>query len=424
MFLKQKNRTSGKKNRRKSRKAGGKRKPKVSLNGKSVVFLALSIVALSVLFLVINIIFSNSQKNPVKESEGQKTELTEKIPPVPQIPAETITETKAEKSAVEKKTETKVEKSPVEKKTEPKAEKSAAEKKTETKVEKSPVEKKTETKAEKSAAEKKTETKVEKSPAEKKTETKAEKSPAETKTETKPQAPAVEKYRIPPAAGKAILVFVIDDGGRSVENVRKYANLPFAISIAVLPKLPHSKDCAYVVRSAGKELILHQPMQALNLNIDPGPGAIKAGMTTYEIAAVVKENLEELGYGVNGMNNHEGSLITSDIIKMGAVLEVCEEKGIYFLDSRTTAETKAPQAALERGIEIFEKNAPYIDNVVTRDDMLKEIYACLEVANKQGKAIMIGHVDKSAAILPDLLNDMYPYLKEKGYTFACPSMLR
>ena len=103
---------------------------------------------------------------------------------------------------------------------------------------------------------------------------------------------------------------------------------------------------------------------------------------------------------------------------------MCEEKGIYFLDSRTTAETKAPQAALERGIEIFEKNAPYIDNVVTRDDMLKEIYACLEVANKQGTAIMIGHVDKSAAILPDLLNDMYPYLKEKGYTFACPSMLR
>ncbi|MDY4902233.1 MAG: divergent polysaccharide deacetylase family protein [Treponema sp.] len=398
MFLKQKNRTSGKKNRRKSRKAGGKRKPKVSLNGKSVVFLALSIVALSVLFLVINIIFSNSQKNPVKESEGQKTELTEKIPPVPQIPAETKSETKVEKSAAEKKTETKVEKS-------------VAETKTETKVEKSPVEKKTETK-------------VEKSPVENKTETKAEKSPAETKTGTKPQEPAVEKYRIPPAAGKAILVFVIDDGGRNVENVRKYANLPFAISIAVLPKLPHTKDCAYVVRSAGKELILHQPMQALNLNIDPGPGAIKAGMTTYEIAAVVKENLEELGYGVKGMNNHEGSLITSDIIKIGAVLEVCEEKGIYFLDSRTTAETKAPQAALERGIEIFEKNAPYIDNVVTRDDMLKEIYACLEVANKQGKAIMIGHVDKSAAILPDLLNDMYPYLKEKGYTFASPSMLR
>lgn len=239
----------------------------------------------------------------------------------------------------------------------------------------------------------------------------------------KPVSKLPEKFSIPEAAGNATLVFIIDDAGLNVANTKKYTSLPFPVTIAVLPKLSHSKDCAYVVRSSGKELILHQPMQSLNVKLDPGPGAITAGMGTYDIARVVKENIEEIGPGVKGMNNHEGSMITSDLIKIGAVLEVCAEKKIYFLDSRTTADTKAPQAALERDMTIFEKNAPYIDNVLTREAMLKEIYGCLDVANKKGTAIMIGHVDKSANILPALLQEMYPYLKEKGYRFATPSML-
>ncbi|MBB5219374.1 divergent polysaccharide deacetylase family protein [Treponema rectale] len=233
-----------------------------------------------------------------------------------------------------------------------------------------------------------------------------------------------EKFNIPKASANATLVFIIDDAGLSVEKTKKYTSLPFPVTIAVLPKLSHSKDCAYLVRSSGKELILHQPMQSLNVNLNPGPGAITADMGTYDIARTVKENLDEIGPGVKGMNNHEGSLITSDQIKIGAVLEVCSERGIYFLDSRTTADTKAPQAALERDMAIFEKNAPYIDNVLTREAMLKEIYGCLEVANKKGTAIMIGHVDKSANILPALLTEMYPYLVEKGYRFATPSMLK
>ena len=103
---------------------------------------------------------------------------------------------------------------------------------------------------------------------------------------------------------------------------------------------------------------------------------------------------------------------------------MCQERGIYFLDSRTTAQTKAPQAALERDITIFEKSGPYIDNVVTRDAMKAELYRALDLANKNGKAIIIGHVDKSANILPKLLSDMYPYLVKAGYKFATPGMLR
>lgn len=231
-------------------------------------------------------------------------------------------------------------------------------------------------------------------------------------------------FLIPPAQNGATLVFVIDDAGMNAEYTKRYASLPFPLTIAVLPKLLHSKDCAYIVRSSGKELILHQPMQSLNHNLDPGPGKISVDMSFSQISSIINENLAEIGPGVKGLNNHEGSEVTEDVLRIGAVLEVCLENKIYFLDSRTTANTKAPQAALERDMTIFEKSGPYIDNIVSREAMLKEIYKSLEAANKNGSAIVIAHVDKSAEILPKLLEQMYPYLLKAGYRFATPSTLR
>ena len=226
-------------------------------------------------------------------------------------------------------------------------------------------------------------------------------------------------FDIPPAVNKAVLIFVFDDAGLNPANVKRYTAMPFPVTIAVLPKLSHSRECAEITRASGNEVILHQPMQAVNLKVNPGPGAILPEMSTFEIASVLKENLSEIG-PVKGLNNHEGSLITQDVIKIGTVLDVADEAGIFFLDSRTTAETKAPQAALERGMQIYERDV-FIDDVITRRVMLSEICRGINIANKKGAAIMIGHVDKSVGILPALLADLYPYLVKNGYRFSTVS---
>ena len=44
----------------------------------------------------------------------------------------------------------------------------------------------------------------------------------------------------------------------------------------------------------------------------------------------------------------------------------------------------------------------------------------VNIANKKGSAIMIGHV-WSSEVLPDILKEMYPLLKEKGYIFTTVS---
>ena len=239
--------------------------------------------------------------------------------------------------------------------------------------------------------------------------------------QTSPSSP-IEPFAIPQAAKGATLVFIFDDAGQSVAKVKRYTSLPIPLTIAVLPQVSHSKECADAVRAAGKEVMLHQPMQAENLKLNPGAGAISPDMSTYEIASLLKKNLSEVG-PVKGINNHEGSLITEDVIKIGAVLDVAAEEGVYFLDSRTTAATKAPQAALERDMTIFERDV-FLDDVVNRDRILDQIYRALGIANKKGRVIIIGHVDKSSDIIPSLLREMYPYLQQKGYRFATLSQLK
>lgn len=230
--------------------------------------------------------------------------------------------------------------------------------------------------------------------------------------------PAKSSFNFPAAVNNAQLVFVFDDGGQNLDHLKKFLALPFPITVAVLPQITHSRESAEMVRKSGNELILHQPMQALNAKVNPGPGAITPDMTEDEIMTVLFQNITELGQ-IAGMNNHEGSAITADAEKMSIVLKTASENGIYFLDSRTNSESKVPYVASELGYSYYERNI-FLDNTKKRADILAELTKGLGIANKNGVAIMIGHV-WSADVLPDLLKEIYPELKQKGYTFTTVS---
>ena len=220
------------------------------------------------------------------------------------------------------------------------------------------------------------------------------------------------------AKNKAQLIFVFDDGGQNLEHLKKFLELPFPITVAVLPQITHSQEAAQMVRNSGNELILHQPMQSVNPNINPGPGAITPDMNEEEIKQQLFTNINQIG-PIAGMNNHEGSGITADIDKMEIILKAAEQAGIYFLDSRTNVETKVPYVAQGLGYTYYERNI-FLDNEKTRANALSEIKKGLALANKNGSVIMIGHI-WSADFLPALLKEIYPELLSQGYTFSLVS---
>lgn len=245
------------------------------------------------------------------------------------------------------------------------------------------------------------------------------------KAEVKPSAvtdnstvipPVISDFpSIPQAVIGAKIVIIYDDGGQNMAQLEKCLAVPFPVTVAVLPRLIHSKEASQRVRQSGNEVMLHQPMQALNLNVNPGQGAIKQGMTEDEIRSVLFQNITEVG-PVVGMNNHEGSLITADAYQMSYVLKMCSDYGIFFLDSRTNVNTTVPAVASALGYSYFERNI-FLDNQKTRQNIISEFVRGLSVANKKGVVIMIGHV-WSADILPAVLTELYPLVKAKGYTFT------
>jgi polysaccharide deacetylase 2 family uncharacterized protein YibQ len=142
-------------------------------------------------------------------------------------------------------------------------------------------------------------------------------------------------------------------------------------------------------------------------------------MGSAEIRAVVERNLAEIG-PVAGMNNHQGSRITADERAMETILALCREQGIYFLDSRTTAETVVPAVAARMEIQIGERDV-FLDNIREKAAMIRYVGEGLEQASRRGKAVMIGHTWSPE--LAVTLEELYPDLIRQGYSLSTVSDL-
>lgn len=416
---------SGTKNRTKKRKLHTK-KGKVYINPYKIVILCAAVIALCMGLLVVSTAIS--QKN--------QAELENQIKIEKQLEEDRIKEEKrleAEKKEAERKrlekeeAAKKLEKELKEKKL--KEEKRLAEEKKAAEEKKLAEQKKLqeEKKKQKPEAKKPENKKAEKPVRTPNTETRLPVSPAPTTVSPSkpavPPAPApASKFNFPQAKNGAQLVILLDDGGQNLAHLQKFLDLPFPLTIAVLPQLAHSRESAAKVRAVGKELMLHQPMQAVNESVNPGPGAITPNMDQQQIKATLFKNISEIG-PIAGFNNHEGSLITADAEKMETVLKYASENGIYFLDSRTNVNTSVPAVASGLGLSYYERNGRFLDNVKTRENAITEIRRNLDIANRDGVVIMIGHI-WSADFLPAALMEVYPELIEKGYTFKTVSECR
>ena len=412
-------------NNKKKRKAKKSRKPKVYIPPYKIIILCSIVIVICMsLLLVTTIKSSENPQNSSIQNRYQQTEVTQKensSDKKKKIPAkaeekskeENVKKAKSGKTDNQKKTDDSKDKSESKKQDKQSAAKPETTQKTQT----------TQTKKSSGAENQEDEKKENQSSAKdenKKTlEDKSQKVPETSKPdETKKIEKKADKFDFPLAKNHAQLIFVFDDGGQNLAHLESFLKLPIPITIAVLPRLVHSVESAQKIRNSGNELILHQPMQALNSKVNPGPGAITPQMSEDEIIATLFYNINEIG-PIAGMNNHEGSAITADAEKMAVILKMANEEGIYFLDSRTNSETKVPYVANLMGYSYYERNI-FLDNEKTNENALQELKKGLAIANKNGSVIMIGHI-WSASFLPDFLLEVIPELQEKGYTFCTVS---
>jgi polysaccharide deacetylase 2 family uncharacterized protein YibQ len=214
-----------------------------------------------------------------------------------------------------------------------------------------------------------------------------------------------------PERPSGTIVFVIDDAGNNLHELEPFLKIPEPICVAVLPGLPHSAEAARKIRAAGKEVLLHQPMEALGAQ-NPGPGAIYSGMSESEVRSILQKNISEIG-PIAGMNNHQGSKISTDEEMMRIILSFCKEQKIFYLDSRTTADTTAPQTAKLLDFPIAQRDV-FLDNELDRVSMMSYLTSGLRKAEKSGIVVMIGH-SWSPELAPLLAQQLPLYMKQ-GYS--------
>ncbi len=209
----------------------------------------------------------------------------------------------------------------------------------------------------------------------------------------KPQVAEAVKYPPLPYSKKQVkFAILLDDGGNSAELAKEYAEIKYPVAVAVLPHLEHSSFTAQIAKKAGKTVFLHFPMAPKSYpNTDPGRGAVLPNMPELLIAGVVKENFESLGVSVDGFNNHMGSAITEDAHKMAQVLSASKTYTNRFVDSRTTAQTKAYEECRKAGYKCGE-NRMFLDNDNSVEAILAKIYEAAEKARDDGSIIAIGHI--------------------------------
>ena len=183
---------------------------------------------------------------------------------------------------------------------------------------------------------------------------------------------------------------VIDDLGQALAPARELLRIPFPLTFSVLPNLPESRETATEANRAGREIMLHLPMEPLAApRVSPGPGAILVGMNDREVDKTMEDDLASVPY-VSGVNNHMGSRATSDPVLMREVMKELAARRLYFIDSRTIASSVALEAARRAGVPSFYRSV-FLDDTETVGYSLGQLRKLSAAVEDQGMALAIGH---------------------------------
>jgi len=191
---------------------------------------------------------------------------------------------------------------------------------------------------------------------------------------------------------KTVLVaIVIDDLGQDVKQAKEVIALPGKITIAVLPGLAQSKNIAELAGQAGREVLLHLPMEPLkNHEKTRSPGTLSADMTPMAFLNTVSDDVESVP-GAIGVNNHEGSALTENKEAMKFLMAELKARNLFFLDSLTNPKSVAYATAKEFGMKAARRDV-FLDNDSDHAASIrKQLDELVEIARTHGKAIGIGH---------------------------------
>jgi uncharacterized protein len=216
------------------------------------------------------------------------------------------------------------------------------------------------------------------------------------KPEASPESSKKTKKNITPAKILAVdihpqmprIAILIDDLGYNRLGMESSLLLPTEVALAILPSTPFALQTALSAQKQKRITLLHAPMENQR-ELKLGPGGLYAKMTERELKDTLSKDLDSLP-GIQGANNHMGSLLTTKADSMKWVMETLKGRSLFFIDSLTSPKSVAKKTAQEYGLETVSRDV-FLDNIRTEQAIDKQFSRLLKLAKRHGSALAIGH---------------------------------
>ncbi len=209
-------------------------------------------------------------------------------------------------------------------------------------------------------------------------------------------------------AAASKIAIVIDDIGYRYSD-QKLLSIDEPLTFAILPHTPMGYEYAYKAAKKQKEVLIHLPMQADDNNHLLGQGALLTEMSKQEYQQTLLSAMEDVPFAV-GINNHMGSLLTRMEQPMGWTMELLRQHNMFFLDSKTTQQSKVAEVAQNFGVDSVERSV-FLDNIREPKSIRWQFKRLIKLAKKNGQAVAIGHPYPETY---EVLKQLLPQLKHLG----------
>lgn len=207
------------------------------------------------------------------------------------------------------------------------------------------------------------------------------------------------------------IALIIDDIGYNRKVAMAIFKLNSNITLSILPWSPFAKSISNELTTQKGHVMLHLPMEPNEYpKVDPGPGALFTSMSPDELLNQLKKNLSQIT-GVKGVNNHMGSRFTASADQMNQIFSILKKRNLFFIDSMTSKKSQCLSSARLLRIR-FAKRDIFLDNSQDAAYILGQLERLVQIAEKHGSAIGIGHPYK---ITMSILEQNLPQLTKRAH---------
>jgi len=195
-------------------------------------------------------------------------------------------------------------------------------------------------------------------------------------------------------AKKSICIIIDDYGYQDTSSI--LMNLPFKISVSILPGLTYSKS-GFEMFANSKNItpMLHIPMESINQYAQSEKDEIKTKDDKNEIERKLDLFFSQIP--ASFANNHMGSKVSLNQNTIKIILDYLSKKGIRFIDSHTINNSLFVPIGKSLGYPIFENNL-FLDYNSEEDLPDKEFIKGLNLLKTRDFIIIIGHNTKEQTI--------------------------